>query len=128
MYRKLIVLVVVLALVSCGNNGITLGKTEVVGYQSLGNGVADISLKLYENQTFIFKLESLLQPESDDKPIKISEIGTYTSDGGWKMLNFKNQEFSLDAIFDKQFLRYNEFEVIDGSNVKIDTTKEVIPI
>lgn len=128
MYRKLIVLVVVLAAVSCGNNGITLGKTEVVGYQSLGNGVADISLKLYENQTFLLKLESLSQPEIDEKPIEISEIGTYTSEGAWKTLHFKNQKFSLDAIFDEQFLSYNEFIVIDESKVKIDTTKEVIPI
>src|SRR5690554_1082332 len=94
MYRKLIVLVVVLAAVSCGNNGITLGKTEVIGYQSLGNGVADISLKLYENETFLFKLESLAQPESDDEPIKISEIGTYSSDGGWKTLHFKKDRKS----------------------------------
>jgi len=128
MYRKLIALVVVLTMVSCGNNGITLGKTEVVGYKSLGNGVADISLKLYDNQTFMFELEGLSQPEIDENPIEISEIGTYTSEGEWKILHFYNQKFNLDAIFDEQFLNYKEFEVIDESKVKIDTTKEVIPI
>lgn len=128
MYRKLIVLIVVIAMTSCGNKGITLGKNEVVSYQSLGNGVADISLKLYENNTFLFNLKGFPQPESNDKPIEISEIGTYTSDGNWKTLNFKNQEFSLEAIFDNQFAQPNDFQVIDVSNVKINTGKKVLPI
>src|SRR5690554_7750667 len=94
MIRKLLILAVVLTVSACGNNKITLRKTEVVNYHSLGNGVADISLKLYDNETFLFKLESLAQPESDDEPIKISEIGTYSSDGGWKTLHFKKDRKS----------------------------------
>ncbi|HLW32777.1 MAG TPA: hypothetical protein VKX40_10985 [Aequorivita sp.] len=128
MFRKLLILAVVLTVSACGNNKITLGKTEVVNYHSLGNGVADISLKLYDNETFLFKLKGLSQPEIDEKPIEISEIGTYTSQGTWKILHFNNQKFNLGAIFDEQFLTYNEFEVIDRTKVKIDTTKEVIPI
>lgn len=128
MYRKLILLAIVLAMVSCGDKGITLGKTEVVVYESLGNGVANISLKLYENNTFLFKLNSISQPETNDEPIVVSEIGTYTSEGNWKHLNFKNQKFSLEAIFDNQFSESNEFQVIDDSTVKINTAKQVIPI
>lgn len=128
MFKKLLILSVVLTVCACGNKGITLGKTEVISYESLGNGVAEISLKFYENNTFLFDLESIPQPEIDDEPIKISEIGTYTTDGNWNQLNFKNLKFNLRAIFDEDFLDSNEFQVIDDSTVRINTAQRIIPI
>lgn len=119
---------VLMLFTACGNRGITLGNTEVIAYESLGNGVAEISLKLYENNTFLFQLNSIPQPEEGQKPIKINEIGTYVGDNSWKELHFKNQEFSLEAVFDAQFLEASEFEVIDNSTVKINTRSRTIPI
>lgn len=126
--KKLLILSVIITLSACGNKGITLGKTEVISYNSLGNDVADISLKFYENNTFLFNLESIQQPETDEEPIKISEIGTYTTDGSWNQLTFQNQKFILRAIFDEDFLDSNEFRVVDDSTVRINTAKKVIPI
>lgn len=128
MVRKLLILSVVITLCACGNKGITLGKTEVIAYESLGNGMAEISLKFYENNTFLFDLKSIPQPEIDDKSIKISEIGTYTTDGSWHQLNFQNQKFNLRAIFDEDFLDSNEFQVVDDFTVRINTSQKVIPI
>lgn len=132
MFKKIIVLSVVLSVVltlsSCANKGITLGKTEVISYESLGNGVAEISLKLYENNTFLFSLNSIPQPEIEDDPIEISEIGTYSADGDWKVLNFQNQKFNLPAIFDEEFLDANEFQVIDEHTLRLNTNHRIIPI
>lgn len=137
MYKYLIVLVMALTMVSCGalkvrtskeSSAVVLGKTEVVTYHSIGNGVADISLKLYENDTFLFDMTSIPQPDTKDRPLTISEKGTYTSHGSWRHLNFKDPKFSLVALFDDQFSTGNDFKMIDKQNVKINTAKESISI
>src|SRR5690606_24823577 len=101
---------------------------ETLAYKSLGNGVASISLQLFENNTFKFDLKSIPQPNTEERPFVISEKGTYTSDGSWKILNFKNPEFSLAAIFDKNYSGAADFKVIDEDNVKINSAKNVLPI
>ena len=129
----------VFAFVSCGtsrkvgdaskeSNEIVLGKTQTISYKSLGNGVASISLVLYENETFKFDFKSIPQPETDEKEVKISEKGTYTSDGAWKTLNFKDPKFSLAAIFDTDFATGKDFKVLDEENVKINTAKKSLSI
>lgn len=128
MFRRLLILSVIMTLSACANKGITLGKTEVISYKSLGNGMADISLKFYENNTFLFDLKSIPQPEIEDEPIKISEIGTYTSDGNWKELSFQNQKFNLSAIFDENFLEADEFQVVDEFTIRINTAQKIILI
>lgn len=128
MLKRLMILSVIMTLSACANKGITLGKTEVISYKSLGNGMADISLKFYENNTFLFDLKSIPQPEIEDEPIKISEIGTYTSDGNWKELSFQNQKFNLSAIFDENFLEADEFQVVDESTIRINTAQKIILI
>ncbi len=139
MFKKIILLTVVLILSSCGakrkgveaskdSKEIVLGKSEAVSYKSLGNGVASISLYLFENNTFKFDFKSIPQPGTDEKPIKISEKGTYTSDGNWKTLNFKKPKFSLAAIFDANYAGAADFKVIDKEHVKINTAKNALPI
>lgn len=128
MFRRLLILSVIMTLSACANKGITLGKTEVISYKSLGNGMADISLKFYENNTFLFDLKSIPQPEIEDEPIKISEIGPYTSDGNWKELSFQNQKFNLSAIFDENFLEADEFQVVDEFTIRINTAQKIILI
>jgi len=139
MWKNIILIGLIVALSSCGakrkgveaskeSKEVVLGKSEAVSYKSLGNGVASISLELYQNDTFKFNFNSIPQPETGEKPIKISEKGTYISDGNWKTLNFKNPKFSLAAIFDKQFGDSNFFKVIDEENVTINTAKKALPI
>lgn len=139
MWRYLVIIGLIATLSSCGtkrkgmdaskdSKEIVLGKHESVSYQSLGNGVAAISLKLYDNNTFRFNFKSIPQPETDEKPVVISEKGTYTSEGSWKILNFKNPKFSLAAIFDDQFADTSYFNVIDNENVRINTANDVLPI
>ena len=139
MWRYLVIIGLLATLSSCGtkrkgvdaskdSKEIVLGKHELVSYQSLGNGVAGISLKLYENNTFKFDFESIPQPDTDEKASVISEKGTYVSDGSWKILNFKNPKFSLAAIFDSQYGDSSYFKVVDKENVKINTAKDELPI
>lgn len=139
MWKNIILIALVITISSCGSKKtavnsskeskeVALGKSEAVSYKSLGNGVASISVQLFENNTFKFDFNSIPQPETDEKAIRISEKGTYTSDGSWKTLNFKNPKFSLAAIFDAQYANASDFKVIDEENVKINTSKNVLSI
>lgn len=135
MYKKFILLLCSVLVMSCGtkkvgaskeSQAIVLGK-EIMDYKSLGNGVADISLKFYDNETFQFVMNSIPQ-ERSDKSIRISEKGTYTSNGKWKELHFKNPKFSLEAIFDPQFSEGDDYRAIDHETVKFNTGKEAVSI
>ncbi len=138
MWKNIMIVGMLLAFISCGtsrkgvepskeSSKIVLGK-QTLAYKSLGNGVASISLKLYDNDTFKFDFKSIPQPETDEKEVKISEKGAYTSDGKWKTLNFKDPKFSLAAIFDTDFAEGTEFKVLDEENVKVDTSRKSLSI
>lgn len=139
MWKNIVLLCLLITISSCGSKKtavetstdskeVVLGKSEAVSYKSLGNGVASISLQLFENNTFKFDFKSIPQPDTDEKAITISEKGTYTTDGDWKKLNFKNPKFSLAAIFDANYAGSADFKVIDTENVKINTSKNALPI
>jgi len=139
MWKNIIIIGLLIIISSCGSRKtateaskdskeVSLGKIEAVSYKSLGNGVASISLQLFENNTFKFDLKSIPQPETDQKVVKVSEKGTYTSDGDWKILNFKDPKFSLASIFDANYAGAADFKVIDKENVKINTSKNALPI
>jgi len=139
MWKNLIIIGLLITFSSCGtkksatkpvkeSKEVVLGKSPSISYKSLGNGVASIQLYLYENNTFKFDFKSIPQPETNEKAAVISEKGTYTSDGSWKTLNFKNPNFSLAAIFDTQYAGSADFKVIDENHVKINTSKKALPI
>ncbi|WP_310992162.1 hypothetical protein [Aequorivita marina] len=147
MWKNIVFVALVVGLTSCGgkkaamdssnentkvvrsnSDNIKLGKNKVVSYKSLGNGVASISLHLFENNTFKFNFKSIPQPDTNEKPTVISEKGTYKIDGNWSVLNFKKPNFSLSAIFDKNYGDATQFKVLDDDTVKINTTKGVLPI
>lgn len=139
MWKYIVILGLLITVSSCGSKKtavkaskeskeIELGKNQTVAYKSLGNGVAAISLKLFENNTFTFDFKSIPQPGTDEKPVVISEKGTYISDSNWRALNFKDPKFSLAAIFDGNYGDANHFQVIDDENVKINTAKKALPI
>ncbi|SDX15014.1 hypothetical protein [Aequorivita viscosa] len=138
MWKNILIIAMVCTFISCGSSkkGVNTSKeskeivlgNESLSYNSLGNGVALISLKLYDNNTFKFDFKSIPQPETDEKAVLISEKGTYTSEGAWKILNFKNPKFSLAAIFDTDFAQGKEFKVLDEENVKINTAKKSLSI
>lgn len=139
MWKNIAIICLMITISSCGSKKtavesskdskeVVLGKSETVSYKSLGNGVASISLQLFENNTFKFDFQSIPQPDTDEKAVKISEKGNYTSDGNWKTLYFKNPKFSLAAIFDKQFGDPTFFKIKDEENVMINTEKNALPI
>ncbi len=138
MWKNILIIAMVCTFISCGSSkkGVNTSKeskeivlgNESLSYNSLGNGVALISLKLYDNNTFKFDFKSIPQPETDEKAVLISEKGTYTSEGAWKILNFKNPKFSLAAIFDTDFAQGKEFKVLDEEIVKINTAKKSLSI
>jgi hypothetical protein len=129
MWKKISILVLFITITSCGSKKtVTDISKETVSYKSLGNGVASISLQFFENNTFKFNLKSIPQPGTNEKPIKISEKGTFTSDGDWKTLHFDNPKFSLAAIFDAAYAGAADFKVLDKENVKVNTTKNSLSI
>ncbi len=139
MWKNIIIIGLLITVSSCGSKktavetskdskAVDLGIREVAAYKSLGNGVASISLQLFENNTFKFDFKSIPQPDTDEKAVKISEKGTYTSEGNWKILNFNDPKFSLAAIFDAQYSNASEFQVIDKEKVKINIAKNALPI
>src|SRR5690606_27257666 len=139
MWKNIILIAAVITLSSCGakrkgveaskeSKEVVLGKSEAVSYKSLGNGVASISLELYQNNTFKFDFNSIPQPDTEEKAVNISDKGTYTSEGDWKTLYYKHPKLSLTDKFDKQFGDANIFKVIDNQNVKINNTMNAFPI
>lgn len=139
MWKNLVLIALVCTVTACGSKktavttskeskSIRLGKNEVLAYESLGNGVASIAIRFYENNTFKFNFKSIPQPGTDNKPIKISEKGTYTTNGNWRILEFKKPKFSLAAIFDPQFASASDYQVIDAERVKINASKNTLPI
>lgn len=143
MWKNILIIGLLISISSCGSKktttglagasskeakAIKLGKNETVVYNSLGNDIASISLKLYENETFILNLKSMPELGTDDKVMKIAEKGTYTSDGDWKTLHFKKPKFSVAAVFDKKLASPSDFEVIDENTVKINTSKNSLSI
>lgn len=110
------------------SDDIALGKSEVLKYQSLGNGVATIDLIFFKNNTFHLRLESIPQPDDAQEPIQISEKGRYTTEGNWNILNFKNPSFSAASVFDKTYSTPGDFEVLDKQTVKVNTALEGIMI
>lgn len=143
MWKNIVILGLLISITSCGSKkaaadvavesskeakAITLGKNESLSYTSLGNDIASISLRFYDNDTFKLDLKSIPEPGTDEKVVKISEKGTYTADGSWKTLHFKNPKFSVPAVFDKQYGSVSEFKVIDESTVKINSDKKSISI
>lgn len=144
MLRNVMVLLIAVSLASCGakKNVATTENTTVateikevetgtnptIAYKSLGNGVASIQLELFENDLFIFELTSIPQPEDGGDAIKISEKGTFISEGNLKTLKFRNPKFSLSALFDATYGGSNEFKVIDDRTVRINTDKKTIMI
>ncbi len=110
------------------NKEVVLGKSEAMNYESLGNDIGTISLQLFENNTFKFNFKSIPQPGTDEKPVKISEKGKYSTEGDWSTLYFNDPKFSLSAIFDTDFGAGNDFKVIDDETVKVNTSKKSLSI
>lgn len=100
-----------------------------MAYKSLGNDMGSIHLQLFENNTFKFNMKVFASEDDDDgKSTNIDTKGTYTNDGDWKILSFKNPKFSLAAIFDSQYGDASYFKVLDNQTVKINTSKEALPV
>lgn len=126
---------------SCGSKKVaanTTGKSKIeklnevegtnVSYKSLGNDQASIVLQLLDNNTFKFNMKILANEEEDSKPSTITEKGTYSNNGTWKTLKFKDPKFSLAAIFDKKYGTTDAFQVIDEETVKINIAQKALPI
>ncbi|PVW13556.1 hypothetical protein [Marixanthomonas spongiae] len=132
MRNILTIILLAVAVSSCGSKKktaeVTLGTKQTVAYKSLGNGVAAISLLLFENNTFQLNFKSIPQPETNDKPVERSEKGTYTGEGHWKTLQFLSKGFDASALFDAQYNNPDEVEVLGKNKVKVNTAQQTITI
>jgi hypothetical protein len=140
MWKSIVILSLLITFSSCGSkkavvnsekNETAIESAESVdlAYKSLGNDLGSIYLQLFKNNTFKFKMKVFASEDDDsEKSTNIDAKGTYTNEGDWKTLKFKNPKFSLAAIFDKQFGDSSFFKVIDEETVKINTAKDALPI
>lgn len=132
MRKTIAFIILAVSLYACGSKKnvaeIRLGTEKTIAYQSLGNGVAAISLTLYKNNTFKLHFKSIPQPETNEKPVKHSEIGTYIGEGDWKTLQFVTNDFDAYALFDPQYSNPDEIKVLNENTVKINTAKQTLNI
>lgn len=140
MWKYSIIIGLLILITSCGSKKSavkTSDKKEMavpvegvdMVYKSLGNDMGSIALYLFKNNNFKFKMTVFpSEDEVDGQSTTIDAKGTYTNDGAWKTLSFKNPKFSLAAIFDKQFGDASFFKVIDEETVRINTDKNALPI
>lgn len=139
--KFLLILISMVLLSSCGSKKAVIesskgngSKTEIksegqnISYKSLGNDLATISLEFKKDNSFIFNMNGFGDEEEDAKPIVIVEKGKYTSEGVWKTLVFNKPKFDLAAVFDSKYASADAFKVIDNETVKINTSKEALPI
>lgn len=126
------IILLAVAVTSCGSKKkiteVTLGTEKAVSYKSLGNGVAAISLVLFNNNTFQLNFKSIPQPETNDKPVVRSEKGTYTGEDNWKTLQFLSKGFDATALFDAQYNNPNEVKVVSENTVKVNIAEQTITI
>ena len=132
MRNSIAILLLSVLVTSCGSKKkvaeVTLGTEQTVAYTSLGNGVAAISLLFFKNNTFQLNFKSIPQPETNDKPVERSEVGTYTNEENWKTLQFLSKGFDATALFDAQYNNSNEVEVLSEKTVKVNTDEQTITI
>ena len=118
MKRILGVLLLSSLLFSCGaNKSIPLGQ-EQVAYKAAGNDVANIQLGLYDSNQFVFEVTPV-SPKIG-KEANIKEVGVYTEEADWYVLQFsKKSDFDLYALFDQELDGTDWYEIIDENTVKI---------
>jgi len=117
---------------SCGNSGQTSDQPKTTDqtqkvemtyyYKAESNSMADISIKVYNNNTFELYFKSL-----DDNAEK-TYTGTAEETNKNIILKFGADKPDLNALFDENYDSYNAFEVINGSEVSIDKTATTVNI
>lgn len=84
-----------------------------VKYKSLGNGIADISLNLDEDQNFSLDLKAV------DAPKTYKLKGTWEKEDDSYVLKFKRKQKNLSKFFGSNTGYFNNNEVADKKTVKI---------
>lgn len=101
---------------------------DTISYKSGANGLAEIELKIFPNQTFEYYMRIIPQPmENEDESI-INSKGTWTENNSWIRMKFQNKEISLTALFDLNYADKNQFKLIDEKNVDLNITLDEIMI
>ncbi|MEX0986682.1 MAG: hypothetical protein WD052_04330, partial [Bacteroidales bacterium] len=103
-------------------------RKSAVVYQSEGNGTADISLTLHPNQTFLFNMVILPQPDTTEEFSVIESAGQWSKQEEWIRLKFGNKKILAGSLFDTTFVDSPQFRVVDDSTVDINDTLDFITI
>ena len=108
----------------------TKGKTilnDTVIYQSYPNGMAEIILKIYPNNSFNYYMRIIPQPMDDDEESIINSKGTWIINNNWVRLQYANDEISLESIFNQNDVDKNpnnvdknQFKLIDKRTVDLN--------
>lgn len=117
---------------SCGNAGQTSNQNQTTEqtkkaettyyFKAESNGMADISIKVYNNSTFELYFKSL------DDGTETTYTGTADETSSSIILKFGADKPELSALFDEQYDQSNAFEVINGNEVSIDKAASVVYI
>jgi hypothetical protein len=103
-------------------------KTEAIEprllyyYQSESNGIADIQLKVFDNDSFLLILNILEDEET------LEYKGTVELTLNSIILNFQSNSLNLTALFDENYDDKDTFYVLDSDTVAINNQKNEIYI
>jgi hypothetical protein len=92
----------------------------IIGYRSESNGLAEIKLFLLKDNSFTFYLRIIPQPMSDDEDSCIHSTGIWNKNKNFVRLNFIKKGPSTYALFDTNYSKKNEFNIINDSTVEIN--------
>lgn len=91
-------------------------------YKAVANGLADIYIKVFDDETFELYFRSL------EDNIEATYHGTAYETKKNIILNFTSDKPILEALFDEKFDSNNAFKVISDSKVSIDKSKPYISL
>ena len=131
--KKIIAIASLISVMACNHN--PTGKQTVnttcdtlCYYHSAPNGVADIKLTVWDNNTFNFYLRSLPQPMTNEKEETLNTSGNWTQVNNMLRLTFTANPTIVRAVFDTAYAGGNEFTVINDSIVDINNQLNSINI
>lgn len=100
-------------------------KVEFMAFSSEENGVAQIDLRFFNDQSFSYNMTILPQPLSDDTAESIYSTGIWANRGNKYRLTFTNELIDVTTLFDTT---QTSIESIVRNQVTIDLSSETLTI
>lgn len=125
MKRVFQILLVSSLLFACNSTKKLVLGEEMTTYKAAGNDMANIYLRLYDSQNFVFEFTPFsFEEEATEKGI--NEVGTYTQDSDWYVLHFpKNSKLNLEDLFDQGTNGEEHYQIVNSRTLKLKKSLSV---